>query len=142
MEAVSQMLELNGIQLSILEVFLMASVMLLAVFSFVNQRRVSRLELLLSSSQTATSREIKMVNQGAIGLGRRFARIEKELKKPSNVARFEAPKETTPSQFKPVAQAVSKPVKQQPKAIKPKTLGKATRAEQALSAWINENKTA
>jgi hypothetical protein len=142
MEAVSQMLELNGIQFSVLEITLMLSVIAFALVSITGIRRVNRLETLLARSQSATAREIKMVNQGAIGLGRRFARIEKDLKKTSNVARFEPPKETTPTQFKSVSKSVRKATAQPSNRLKSQGSGKTTRAEQALSAWINENKTA
>ena len=136
------MLELNGIQLSVLEITLMISVIVFALISVTGIKRVNRLEALLARSQSATAREIKMVNQGAIGLGRRFARIEKDLKKTSNVARFEPPKETAPTQFKSVAKSVPKATTQPSSRLKSPGSAKTTRAEQALSAWINENKTA
>jgi len=141
------MFEFSGIQLSVsvIEVSLAASVIFFASLTFFSLRRISSLEAKLQTAQLTMAREIKMVNQGAIGMGRRFAIIEKNLKKPTNVANFESAKELkrTPSRTYAEAQAVvqrTQKVETQP--VKERTRGLTTRAEHALSEWINDHQTA
>jgi hypothetical protein len=138
------MINLSGIQLSYLEFSLTLTVLLCAVLTLLSLRRIRLLESRLVQIQIGTAREINMVNQGAIGIGRRFARIEKNLKKPSNVARFDSAKEpkATKSEFKDVVRSVQEPKPEKRPAVNSMSSGISTRAEQALSAWINEHKTA
>ena len=139
-----QMLDLTWIQLTIIEWVLLSLVLLLSGLSVLCLRRISALESRLHKVQVAAQREIKMVNQGAIGIGRRFAMIEKNLKKSKNVASFDAPpaKQKTVKPFQEVVQSIQ-PLRPEPSlgAVKPRN-GQSTRAEQALSAWINEHQTA
>lgn len=136
------MITLAGITFSYLDLSLLLVIVTLALSVVLAFRRISVLEARLVSVQRTASRDIKMVNQGAIGIGRRFAAIEKHLKKPTNVARFEAAKEkapnlepSTPVTPEPKPAAVAEPPKAQVPAM-------STQAEQALSAWITEHKTA
>ena len=138
---------LNGIQLSILEFSLIGAVFGLTILCFVCLRRLAALDAKLSKVQVNTAREIKMVNQGAIGIGRRFALIEKNLKQSKNVASFDAAKESRRANdsFKAVVQSIhaeqsvptERPVKTEPMRAK-----QSTRAEQALTTWINEHQSA
>jgi hypothetical protein len=145
MESLSMAIQLAGISLEIFELVLLATLLVMAAMYLLSIKRIATLEKRLGQFQVTTTREIKMVNQGAIGIGRRCAAIEKNLKKPANVASFEAIKEARQiaSAYEQAAQAVS--TKAPPKPVqkpKDKKSGLTTRAEQALSAWINENKTA
>lgn len=139
------MIEFAGISLGLVEISLLSIVLSLGIVIALSMRRIARLEKRLGQLQVTTTREIKMVNQGAIGIGRRCAAIEKNLKKPANVASFEAIKEARQiaSAYEQAAQAVAEKATPEPvQKPKPEKSGLSTRAEQALSAWINENKTA
>jgi len=138
------MIDFSWLELTSVEWLLIVTVILLAGLNIMSLRRLSALESKLLKVQVSAHREIKMVNQGAIGIGRRFAVIEKNLKKSKNVARFEAPlvKEKKDKAFKEVVQSI-KPSRPEPtvSAAKPRS-GHSTRAEQALSSWINDHQTA
>lgn len=133
-----------GIPFTLLEIALSIMLMLLAVTTILTMRRLSSVEDRLQRLQLTTAREIKMVNQGAIGIGRRFAVIEKNLKKSANVASFEAAKETrrAASSFQKVVSAMQPEVDSTPDRHKPVRATSSTRAEQALSAWINDHQSA
>lgn len=138
------MVHFAGIQLSVLELSLFTSVLFLIGFSVLAFRRIAQLELRLQQVKITTTRELKMVNQGAIGIGRRCAALEKNLKKPANVANFDAIKEAkmAASAFEQVAKTVRQEPVAQPVKTETRASGLSTRAEKALSAWINENQTA
>lgn len=120
-------------------------------------RRVIRLEKKLVTLQRNFQRDLNMVNQGAIGVGRRFAVIEKRLAQPASVAEFKLPmkevKAKAESSPKTVEQqSAETPVETRAKAVKqsqpqPKPQPKAlpetlSQAEKALSAWVNAQKSA
>ena len=138
------MIDLFGFQISHLELFLTVGLLMSALMILMTLKRINGLQRQLHASQLTMAREIKMVNQGAIGVGRRFAEIEKKLKKGSNVASF-APAQELKTRKQRFAQ-VQEDVVQASKSVsaKPSVASRAlsTKAEQALSAWLNEQKTA
>lgn len=138
------MLVISGIQFTFLEISLFSMLIGLAITCVACFRRMTHIEHRLQRLQHNTHREISMVNQGAIGIGRRLAKVELNLKKPANVANFAAPKDKSAkvSQFESVAQSIKPTPIEQPVAKKISKVAQSTRAEQALSAWINENQTA
>jgi hypothetical protein len=108
-------------------------------------RRLARLEARFVLSQAQSMRELKMLNQSAIGVGRRLAGIEKNSKKSSNVSSFaeaQELKQSTVNRFADVQKAVASASQAEAPLAREVNVGLTTRAEQALSSWINENKTA
>ena len=138
------MADFSSIPLTAIEWTLLGTVFFLACLSVICIRRISALESKLSKVQVTTHREIKMVNQGAIGIGRRFAVIEKNLKKSKNVASFDVPsvKNKQERPFEEVVKSIQPIRPVAPKAVVTPRNGHSTRAEQALSTWINDHQTA
>jgi hypothetical protein len=108
------------------------------------------LEAKLAQTQSMLAREIKMVNQGAIGVGRRFAHVEKKLIKASDqVAEFKAKElqvaETvspTESKFSQIQAQIVKPKAAKRKPVQADKQGLTTKAEQSLTSWLKEHQTA
>ncbi|MDN3649042.1 hypothetical protein QWZ13_08990 [Reinekea marina] len=142
---------LSAFSLNFVEVTLFSIVLLLSVITFVsNKRRINRLENRLEQAQALLTREIKMVNQGAIGVGRRFAQVEKKIKSGgSTVASFSSVKpksEEKPlsnaSKFAQIQQQAAKLDVQKPKRNTAAPKGLTTKAEQTLTSWLKEQQTA
>ncbi|MDO7644226.1 MAG: hypothetical protein MUQ62_05905 [Reinekea forsetii] len=134
-----------GLEFTVLEQGLIVGMVLLVSLVVITWRRLARLEARFLLSQAQSVRELKMLNQSAIGVGRRLAGIEKNLKKSSNVSSFaEAQdlKQSTVHRFADVQKAVTNAPQPEAPVAKESTLGLTTRAEQALSSWINEHKSA
>lgn len=134
---------LGVLSFSVTELLLLAMLLVVGVLALVAYRRIRRLEARLEQSQRQIMQEIKMVNQGAIGIGRRFAAIEKGLKKPQKVADFsairaEALAKQTAQPETPKHAKESDHVSIVEKPASPKK----TKAEQALFAWLNDHQTA
>ncbi|MFQ3231638.1 hypothetical protein [Reinekea sp.] len=130
--------------------FTLFILLLASVFFYSNQRRIRRLEAKLLQTQSMLTREIKMVNQGAIGVGRRFAQVEKKLIKASDQRpKFEATDVKThnlqlskASKFAQIQAQAVKPSVSQPKLAQTATQGLTTKAEQSLTSWLKEHQTA
>lgn len=125
----------------------------LAIQGWLTRRRVAKLEARLAHNQLQLAREIKQVNQGAIGVGRRFAKVEKALhsapklvaqeRKPSTpvsveknqklVSKFSAIQDTMALSPAPNTTIAS----QLPKG-KQSVRGLTTKAEASLTAWLSE----
>ena len=73
-----------GLEFTVLEQGLIVGMVLLVSLVVITWRRLARLEARFVLSQAQSVRELKMLNQSAIGVGRRLAGIEKNLKKSSN----------------------------------------------------------
>ena len=139
------MFKFSGLEFTVLEQSLTIGLSLFVILFLLTWRRLARLEARFLVSQAQLMRELKMVNQGAIGMGRRLAGIEKNVKKSSNVANFAQAKElkhATGSRYAEVEQALSTAAQPEKPTVSDRTRGLTTRAEQALSSWINEHKTA
>lgn len=145
------MFAVNGIQFSYFDLSLTFLFVAMAVVCVVSLRKIALLELRVQHFQKMTQRDVSMVNQGAIGMGRRLAKIEKELKKSSNVANFPSAKakasrdNSQPAQhskFESVANSVQNQSAPPPLKTQTRPVEKSTRAEQALSAWISKNQSA
>lgn len=138
------MLLFENISLSLIEAILASILFVITISFFLMKRRMHKLEARLEAFQRLSTREIKMVNQGAIGIGRRFAAIEKDLKKPEKVANFAQAHAS--AQEKLQLRSAEEPVPDStPEAREVKTQTRSarrTRAEQALSAWLNDQQTA
>lgn len=134
-----------GFEFTVLEQGLMVAMVLLLSLVVLTWRRLARLEARFVLSQAQAARELKMLNQSAIGVGRRLAGIEKNVKKSSNVSSFaEAQdlKQSTVHRFADVQKAVTNAPQPEAPLAREINVGLTTRAEQALSSWINEHKTA
>lgn len=147
------MVTLGGIQLSILEILLTIGFVSLTATTFVCMKRIAKLQQQVTTFQSDASREIKMVNQGAIGLGRRFSLLEARFKKSvvssaaaqekasskNQVSAFELIRNETLSQpqSEVAAQAESATA-----AAKTPARKHRTQAEQSLSRWMSEQQTA
>jgi hypothetical protein len=134
-------------------ILIVSAVLFVAALFYTSQRRIRRLEAKLAQTQSMLAREIKMVNQGAIGIGRRFAQVEKKINHSSNnVATFKAKETKTPSsqlyhaskfaEIQAQAKQAAKVKIDKPKPVKVATQGLTTKAEQSLTAWLKENQTA
>lgn len=143
------MISLAGIQVSVLEVTLLIALVALTCATILNAVRVSQLQKKLETYQLSTSREIKMVNQGSIGLGRRFASFEKEIKAGVRVA--SAPEQTAKGKkavasFERIRNQVMSPEKTGSSGGKAEAYSDErkfkTRAEQTLSSWLTEQQSA
>ena len=141
----------SALPTSLMEASLTLFVLLLVcVFFYTNQRRIRRLEAKLMQTQSMLAREIKMVNQGAIGVGRRFAQVEKKLNKtPAQAAMFTATEVKSAdlqlskaSKFAQIQAQAVKPKVSKPKPIQTATQGLTTKAEQSLTSWLKEHQTA
>ncbi|EAR09416.1 hypothetical protein [Reinekea blandensis] len=137
-------LSFGFLSVTVTELVLLTTVLLLTLLVGLAFRRIQRLTAALDQHQRHSMREIKMVNQGAIGIGRRLATLEKGLKKPEKVADFTAIRAQVLAQ-QPNATSVVKPhikdteevsFDQQPPSHQ------RTKAEQALSAWLNDSQSA
>lgn len=142
---------LSALPTSLMDASLTIFVLLLVcVFFYSNQRRIRRLEAKLLQTQSMLAREIKMVNQGAIGVGRRFAQVEKKLNKASEqTAQYKATDVKTnniqlskASKFAQIQAQAVKPTVSQPKPTQTATQGLTTKAEQSLTSWLKEHQTA
>jgi len=139
------MFKFSGFEFTVLEQSLVIGLSLFVMLFLLTWRRLARLEARFVVSQVQLIRELKMVNQGSIGMGRRLAGIEKNIKKSSNVANFAEAKElkqSTENRYAQVQQALSTATQSEKPTVNDRTRGLTTRAEQALSLWINEHKTA
>ena len=151
------MVMLGGIQLSIIELVLSSCLALFALITLFSLHRISRLQAQLAHLHDEAFREIKMVNQGAIGLGRRFSHLESNMK--NRAAAVAAPVESvsaTQAQetemtaqafeaYRRQAMAESEAVEQASVQTAQKaapTRRFKTVAEQSLSRWMNEQKMA
>ena len=135
---------LGLLSVTVSELVLLTTALLLASMVVLAFRRIHRLEAKLDQHQRQAMREIKMVNQGAIGIGRRLAAIEKGLKKPEKVADFAAIRAQVLAQ-QPTATAAAKPQATDTEEVsfdKQPPSHKRTKAEQALSAWLNDSQSA
>lgn len=135
-----------GLQISFLDVGLLSLLLMSFLVTLMAFRRIAQLEEKLQLVHVNMTRDIKMVNQGAIGIGRRFSTIEKSLKKSSKVAQFESvqDKKSDIATFASISKRVlaeSKP-EPKPRTTVKGTYGRSTKAEQALSAWISDHQTA
>lgn len=141
---------LSAFPLTLLELALIASVVGLFVISFYsNKRRIKRLEDRLAQTQALLAREIKMVNQGAIGVGRRFAQVEKKMQGTGGAkASFQVKptREEKPlskaSKFAQIQELAAKQVVQEPQRKTAAPKGLTTKAEQSLTSWLKEQQTA
>lgn len=129
----------------------------LAIQVWLTRRQVAKLEARLAHNQLQLARDIKQVNQGAIGVGRRFAKVEKALqtipKQPvqerktvTHVSGQSSQK--LASKFSAIQDAVAfnpssqpkpspAPVSKLPKSTQ-SVRGLTTKAEASLTAWLSE----
>jgi hypothetical protein len=149
------MVAFSGFQLSLLEAFLSFGFLSLLVSTIICLKRIARLQCQMNAFQSNAKREIKMVNQGAIGLGRRFSNLEARFKKSTMVTKSEVmnlTKKNQVSAFELIRnQAVQEPETSTPSEQaqvevaninQPRPRKLKTQAEQTLSRWINEQQTA
>ncbi|TCS39939.1 hypothetical protein [Reinekea marinisedimentorum] len=145
------MVALGGVQLSILEIILTVGFLSLSVATALCLKRIAGLQQQVTTFQCNASREIKMVNQGAIGLGRRFSLLEARLKKSTAASAPEPVKASIKSQVsafelihnQSIDASVSEPVGNAKTTAHPaRTRKHKTQAEQSLSRWMSEQQPA
>lgn len=129
----------------------------LAIQVWLTKRQVAKLEARLAHNQLQLAREIKQVNQGAIGVGRRFAKVEKALqtgpKQPVQERKTAKPVsaekgQKLASKFSVIHEGMSSNLNSQPTlsatpANQPSkstqgVRGLTTKAEASLTAWLSE----
>lgn len=114
-------------------------IMVLALVNWRHGRKIRQLEARLGQAQQSLRQEVKMMGQGAIGVGHRVKHLEKQMRKqPSPFEQLlmhsaQAP-EPTPSTTKPERKAVA------PTPEKPVSSRTQSRAEQALAQWMSDTR--
>lgn len=111
---------------------------LLALLNWHQARRINRLEARLGQMHQALRQEVKMMGQGAIGVGHRVKYLEKQMRsQPSAFEQLlmqpqpEAPLPETPRPARSRAAAVTE---------KPESPRTQSRAEQALAKWMSDTR--
>ncbi len=140
-------MSLSTLAISSLDLALFGCIAVLTVIVLLNRRRIDRLESRLEHLQLLTTRELKMVNQGSIGMGRRFAVIEKQLKNSNNVAKFEAKtnKAKKDNAFDVTMIKVTKAAHEAKSVANLPSQSHSepsSQAEKALTEWVKANQTA
>ena len=114
-------------------------IILLALVHWRHGRRLRQLEARLEQTHQALRQEVKMMGQGAIGVGHRVKHLEKQLRtQPSPFEQLLMQSANTPE---PVSEA-ERP-KAQPKMApieKPAPARSQSRAEQALAQWMSDTR--
>jgi len=126
-------------------------VLLLAANLWHHARRIRRLEQKLVSQHRYFRQEMKMMNQGAIGVGHRVKHLEKRMRKQADTAptpaRVTANKQ--PSAFEQLLNGYG-PVPEESSNSRPRTetpdirshdQKQPSRAEQALADWMKDYRT-
>ncbi|WP_028670041.1 hypothetical protein [Saccharospirillum impatiens] len=116
-----------------------ALIALLGLVNWRHGRKIRQLEARLGHTHQALRQEVKMMGQGAIGVGHRVKHLEKQMR-------------TQPSPFEQllmhgtqVAEPANKPAKAKPHAAvapmeKPASSRGQSRAEQALAQWMSDTR--
>lgn len=119
--------------------------------SMIAFKKAKALQQSLLVIEQSLKREINMVNQGAIGVGRRFSKIEQKVVTLSqsapvaendSILMAKSSNEPSPKAFAKIAeQMLNRPTSAPSLSVKLNHQG-ATKAEQALNAWMNNQQTA
>ncbi|MEJ2044414.1 MAG: hypothetical protein P8X74_04705 [Reinekea sp.] len=141
-------MDLISFQITFLDVACAGCVILLSVLLILNRRKLELLENRLEQIKLTSTREIKMLNQGTIGMGRRFEALEKQCQV-NRKADNSLPSKNTVADNVSSFEAVMKNVKKPSRAAKPVAKAQPQRhsqpssqAEKALSEWVRANQTA
>lgn len=122
------MVLLETLSFTTLELALLGTLAALTISMLVAMHKIRRLDERVAKLQRTTQKEIKMVSQGAIGMGRRVASLEREHKTSPTAARFSARSSAAEQRHAAATRTASKP--------SPKL---STQAEKALSEWVSEH---
>ncbi|GGX50892.1 hypothetical protein [Saccharospirillum salsuginis] len=124
-------------------------VLLLAANLWHHARKIRRLEQKLVSQHRYFRQEMKMMNQGAIGVGHRVKHLEKRMRKQVDTTPAPAPARKQPSAFEqllngygpaPEEAPISSPRTKTPD-IRSNDQNQPSRAEQALADWMKDYRT-
>lgn len=114
-------------------------IMVLGLINWRHARKISQLETRLGQAQQTLRQEVKMMGQGAIGVGHRVKHLEKQMRKQASpfeqllMQSAQAP-EPAPAAPKPERKEVV------PKAERPVSSRTQSRAEQALAQWMSDTR--
>lgn len=143
----------NVLSITAFNIIAMVVIVALCVQVWMTRRQVAKLEARLMQSERQLSREIKQVNHGAIGIGRRFSKVEKALshttgpvsqpvKKPSTEKSQALASVFSAIQEQVAAEIISEPPKMTANTAPAKQpqrgSGLTTKAEAALTNWLKE----
>lgn len=101
-------------------------------------RKIRQLETRLAQAQQALRQEVKMMGQGAIGVGHRVKHLEKQMRKqPSPFEQLLMHSAQTPEPT-PVTVKPERKKTVAPEPEKPVSSRTQSRAEQALAQWMSD----
>lgn len=107
-------------------------VLLLSGLVWHHARKIRRLEQQLISQHRFMRQELKMMSQGAIGVGNRVKHLEKQVRQ-------------QPTPFEQLLMQQAEPTKPAPstpsRAPEPSPARPKSRAEQALTDWMRDSRT-
>jgi hypothetical protein len=125
-----------------LTIALCGLVIVLCLVNWRHGRRIRKLEARLGQSQQALRQEIKMMGQGAIGVGHRVKHLEKQIRKqPSAYEQLlmqQTPSSNQNTDTVPAGKGIDRDLAHQ--VVKPVVKRAQSRAEQALAQWMKETR--
>lgn len=138
------------IQSNLIIVILGTVVLLLAGNLWHHARRIRRLEQKLVSQHRFFRQELKMMNQGAIGVGHRVKHLEKRMRQGGEATAVpQTAAKAKPSPFEQLLKGIDPTPERQPKPkprndtsdIQSRPQATPSRAEQALADWMRDYQT-
>lgn len=114
-------------------------IVLLGLVNWLHGRKIRQLEARLAQTHQVLRQEVKMMGQGAIGVGNRVKHLEKQMRtQPSPFEQLlmqsaQAP-DPAPKATEPQPREAAVPTK------KPATPRAQSRAEQALAQWMSDTR--
>lgn len=112
-------------------------ILLLALVHWRHGRKLRQLEARLGHTHQALRQEVKMMGQGAIGVGQRVKHLEKQLRtqpSPFEQLLMQTAKTPEPEAERPIAQPKVAPIET------PSPARSQSRAEQALAQWMSDTR--
>ena len=112
-------------------------ILLLALVHWRHGRKLRQLEARLGHTHQALRQEVKMMGQGAIGVGQRVKHLEKQLRtqpSPFEQLLMQTAKTPEPEAERPIAQPKVAPIETSAPARS------QSRAEQALAQWMSDTR--
>ena len=139
-------MDLTSLPFSSIDLALCLGIALAVVMLFISRRRIEQLERRIEQLQITTTRELTMVSQGSIGIGRRCAALEKQMKAQASAAQFSKPGRASNEKAFAAAMQRAQEVMDSTKTVAKKSPQRhsahTSNAEKALSEWVKANQTA
>lgn len=119
---------------------LLALIVMLGLVNWRHGRKIRRLETQLARTHQALRQEVKMMGQGAIGVGHRVKHLEKQLRKQPSPFEQLLMQQPIAAPGQPDKQASMPEDKARPAPDTTKTGRTQSRAERALAQWMSETR--